>query len=394
MATSINKITVPLKLTFLIFSMVLNCMGIIILQLSEENISYGKLGLLEAFKDLPIAFISIFAVSFISRIGTKTSLISALLIVAVCSVILPFVQVFWFYKLWFAIIGACFALGKICVFNIIKNNIFDEKTLTKTMSSVEASFMVGIFVVNTGFGWLISSQYGEFWKFGFLGISLISFFTVYLFLKTEITETENKNISLLPDLTGFGKPAFTAFFGLLFFIVFTEQSFNSWLPSFYKNHLGVDSFFALQATSFLAVFSYLGRIFTAQIIRRFDLSKYFYICVSMVLLILFLIIAIQFFSNGKSAILIYIFPVIGFFLAPLYPVANSKMISSTDKEKVNVLTSVIVIFSSLGSSASSALISVLFQNQMLNYYAVFIFLAVMTVFIFGFSFFKAINQKY
>lgn len=393
MATNLRKITLQLKLTFLIFSMVLNCMGIIILQLSEENISYNKLGLLEAFKDLPIALISIFAVGFISKIGTKTSLISALLIVAVCSVILPFVQVFWFYKLWFAIIGACFALGKICVYNIIKNNIIDEKTLAKTMSSVEASFMIGIFVVNTGFGWLISSKYGEFWKFGFFGISLISFFTVYLFMKTEITETDNKRTTLLPDFKGFGKPAFIAFFGLLFFIVFTEQSFNSWLPSFYKNHLGVDSFFALQATSFLAVFSYLGRIFTAQMIRRFDLSKYFYSCVSMVLLILLSIILIQFGNDDKSAVLMFIFPVVGFFLAPLYPVANSKMISSADKEKVNVLTSVIVIFSSLGSSASSALISILFQNQMLNYYAVFIFIAVSIVFFFGISFFRLINQK-
>ncbi|KQT18630.1 MFS transporter [Chryseobacterium sp. Leaf404] len=373
--------------------MVLNCMGIIILQLSSEDVSYNKLGLLEAFKDLPIAFISLFSVSFISRTGTKISLISALLIVALCSLILPFVEVFWFYKVWFAIIGTCFALGKICVFNIIKNNITEEKTLTKTMSSVEASFMIGIFVVNTGFGWLISSDYGEFWKFGFIGIALVSFFTLYLFTKVEITETENRNASLLPDLTGFGKPAFIAFFGLLFFIVFTEQSFNSWLPSYYKNHLGVDSFFALQATSFLAVFSYLGRIFTAQLIRKFDLSNYFYLCVAMVLVILSIIIAVQFTHSGKSSVLLFIFPVIGFFLAPLYPVANSKMIASADKERINVLTSVIVIFSSLGSSASSALISILFQNKMLDFYAVFIFAAVSIVFLFGISFFKAINQK-
>lgn len=369
-------------------------MGIVILKLSEENISYHKLGLLESFKDLPIAFISIFAVGFISKIGTRISIICALSIVAVCSLILPFVQVFWFYKLWFAIIGACFALGKICVYNIIKSNIFDEKTLAKTMSSVEASFMIGTFVVNAVFGWLISSKYSESWKFGFFGISLISFFTVYLFFKTEINATTNKKVKLIPDFSGFGKPTYIAFFGLIFLILFTEQTFNSWLPAFYKNHLGVNSFFALQATSFLAVFSYFGRIFTSQIITRFNLSKYFYICVSMVLLILSVIIAIQLLNNGKSAILMYIFPVIGFFLAPLYPLANSKMIATANKEKVTVLSSVIVIFSSLGSSASSALISNLFQNQMLNYYAVFIFIASTLVFIFGFSFFKSINQNY
>ena len=392
MTSNLSKITLPLQLTFLIFSMVLNCMGVIILQLSQENISYSNLGLLEAFKDLPIAFISLFAVGFISKTGTKNSLITALLVVAVCSLILPFVKVFWFYKLWFAIMGACFALGKICVYNVIKNNIFDEKTLTKTMSSVEASFMIGIFVVNTGFGWLISSRYGEFWKFGFIGISLISLYTVYLFTKVEIADTKGNKSKLLPDLRGLGKPAFIAFFGLLFFIVFTEQSFNSWLPSFYKNHLKVDSFFALQATSFLAVFSYLGRIFTSLMIRKFDLSRYFYFCISMVLVILFVITTIQWVSD-RSAILIFIFPLIGFFLSPLYPLANSKMIAAADRDKVNVLTSVIVIFSSLGSSASSALIAILFQNDMLTYYTVFISIAVSVVFLFGISFFRLINQK-
>jgi fucose permease len=254
--------------------------------------------------------------------------------------------------------------------------------------------MIGIFVVNTVFGWLISSEYGDYWKFGFFGISLISFYTLYLFIKAEISETETKNKNLLPDLDGFGKPAFLIFFGLAFFIVFTEQTFNSWLPSFYKKHLGVNSFFALQASSFLVVFCYLGRIITAQIIRRFDLSKYFYFCVSMVLVILSVIISIQFLGEEKSTLLLFIFPVIGFFLSPLYPVVNSKMISVADKEKINVLTSIIVIFSSLGSSASSALISSLFQQDLLHFYAVYIFVAVIVVFIFGFSFFKSINQNY
>lgn len=81
MPKNITKIALPLKLTFLIFSMVLNCMGIIILQLSDENISYNKLGFLESFKDIPIAFIPLFAINFISRMGTEKSIILALFIV-------------------------------------------------------------------------------------------------------------------------------------------------------------------------------------------------------------------------------------------------------------------------------------------------------------------------
>ena len=393
MLTHQNKITLSLKLTFLIFAMVLNCMGIIILQLSDENVSYHKLGFLESFKDFPIAFISLFAVNFISRIGTKTSLIIALSIVAFCSFLLPFAEVFWFYKLWFAIIGTCFALGKICVFSIIKNNILEEKTLAKTMNSVEASYMIGSFGVNAGFGLLIASRFGEYWKFGFFGISLICIYTLYLFLTTEIHETESKNNKLLPDLKGLRKPLFFAFFGLAFFIVFTEQTFNSWLPSFYKKHLGVNSFLALQASAMLPFFSFLGRIVTSKIIKRFELSKYFYFCIYMILIILSTIILIQLFGEEKSQILLFIFPIIGFFLGPIYPIINSKMISVTEKEKINVLTSIIVIFSSLGSSASSVLLSILFQKSLFSFYALYVFVAVLILLLLGFSFFRLINQK-
>ncbi|SDR14309.1 Fucose permease [Chryseobacterium soldanellicola] len=389
------NISLPLKLTFLIFSMVLNCMGIVILQLSEAKITYDKLGFLESFKDLPIAFISLFAVNFISKIGTKKALIFALIVVGICSAILPFVEVFWFYKLWFAIIGTCFAIGKICVFGIIRNNISDEKSLAKTMNSVEASFMIGIFVVNTGFGWLISSQYSEFWKFGFLSISVLSLLTIYLFSKLPISEpekTENKGI--ISDLSEFVTPLTVSFLGVIFFIVFVEQSFNSWLPSFYKNHLKVNSFFALQASSFLALFSYVGRTITSSIIQRFSLSKYYTLCLSLIVIVLTVILGIQFLYSENSLVLLFLFPVIGLFLSPLYPVINSKMISKINKEKINLFTSLIVIFSSLGSSVSSIIMALLFGKQLLSFYPLYILLAVTVLLIISLIYFNFAEKTY
>lgn len=394
MTTKHSKISLPLKLTFLIFSMVLNCMGIVILQLSEAKITYDKLGFLESFKDLPIAFISLFAVNFISKTGTKKSLILALTIVGICSLILPFVEVFWFYKVWFAIIGACFAIGKICVFGIIRNNISDEKSLAKTMNSVEASFMIGIFVVNIGFGWVISSQFSEFWKFGFISISVLSAITIFLFSKLPVSEPENmKNENIFKEVAGIANPLLIMFLAVVFSIVFVEQSFNSWLPSFYKNHLKVNSFFALQASSFLALFSYVGRTVTANVIQRFSLSKYYVLCLSSIVAVLLIIIGIQFSGWEDSKILLFLFPVIGLFLSPLYPVINSKMIATIDKSKANVLTSLIVIFSSLGSSVSSIIMSVLFGNQLLNYYSVYILSAVILLFTISLIYFRFADKK-
>lgn len=389
MNTKPAVISLPLKLTFLIFSMVLNCMGIVILQLSQEKIGYDQLGFLESFKDLPIAFISLFAVNFISRIGTKKSLILALSIVGICSFILPFVKVFWFYKLWFAIIGTCFAIGKICVYGIIRNNIFEEKSLAKAMNSVEASFMIGIFTVNVGFGWLIASEYSDYWKFGFTFISVVSAVAIYLFSKIEINEPDkNVKTGIISNLATFGKKPIIIFFGIIFFLVFTEQSFNSWLPAFYKNHLKVNSFFAIQASSMLALFSYFGRIITANIIQRFPLFKYYVCCIIAIILMLCIIFEIQYFFSADSEILLFLFPVIGFFLSPLYPLINSKMIAKIDNEKINTFTSVIVIFSSLGSSVSSILMSLLFENQLLTYYSLYILTAVTIIFMLSLLYFK------
>ena len=394
MTVRLSKISLPLKLTFLIFSMVLNCMGLIILQLADANITYGELGFLESFKDLPIAFISLFAVSFINKTGAKKALILALAIVGICSCLLPFVEVFWFYKLWFAIIGACFAIGKICVFGIIRNNISDEKSLAKTMNSVEASFMIGIFVVNTGFGWLISSPYSEFWKFGFLLIAVLSAITIFLLSKAPISEAqplENKNI--FSELSGFTTPAVALFLGVIFCIVFVEQGFNSWLPSFYKNHLKVNSFFALQATSFLSLFSYAGRTVTANIIRRFSLPGYYITCMIFITLLLITIVGIQYFDSEDSRLILFLFPVIGLFLSPLYPVINSKMIAQVDKEKINLFTSLIVIFSSLGSSVSSIIMAVLFGKQMLNFYPLYILSCIILLFVISLVYFNLAKRK-
>ncbi|MGN7707130.1 MFS transporter [Chryseobacterium sp. D764] len=394
MIIKLSKISLPLKLTFLIFSMVLNCMGLIILQLAEEKITYGELGFLESFKDLPIAFISLFAVGFINKTGTKKALISALIIVGFCSCLLPFIEVFWFFKLWFAIIGACFAIGKICVFGIIRNNISDEKSLAKTMNSVEASFMIGIFVVNTCFGWVVSSEYSEYWKFCFLLIAFLSALTIFLLSKITISEAKPlENKSIFSELSGFVTPSIMLFLGVIFFIVFIEQGFNSWLPSFYKNHLKVNSFFALQATSFLAVFSYAGRTITANIIRRFSLPGYYLSCMAFIISLLIIIVGVQYFDSADSKIILFLFPVIGLFLSPLYPVINSKMIAQMDKEKVNLFTSLIVIFSSLGSSVSSIIMAVLFEKQLLNFYPLYILSFVILLFVTSLVFFNVSKRK-
>lgn len=392
MIQNYSRIALPLKISFLIFSMVLNCMGVIILQLSATNISYTNLGFLEAFKDLPIAIFSLFAATFINRFGSKTSLIFSLLLVAICCILLPFVGGFWFFKLWFAIIGISFSVAKISVYGILRNNILQEIPLAKVMSSVEASFMIGIFVVNIGFGWLISSAYSEYWKFGFWIISLLALANVFLLLKTEVlADAEHSQIFSFSEITGFFNRKYFLFFLIIFSIVFIEQNFNSWLPSFYKKHLNVNSFFALQASAFLALFSYIGRIVTARIIQHFSLARYFIGCSIAILLMLFLFQTLV--TNGYLQITLFIFPLIGLFLSPLYPVISSQTINHIRKAEIYLFTSLIVIFSSLGSSVGSVIMSYVFQFEYGGYYALFISGAVIVLLLLSFIYFRSYVSK-
>lgn len=387
-----SSFALPLKMSFLIFSMVLNCMGIIILQLSGSTVSYSNLGFLEAFKDLPIAIISLFAANFINRFGSKKSLMFSLATVGICCLLLPFLDVFWFFKVWFAVIGISFAVAKISIYGIIRNTISEEITLTKVMSSVEASFMIGIFVVNLGFGWLISSNYAVYWKFGFWMISLLAVLNVFILTKTKMvgnpTSAESFSFS---TIRGFFNFKTFLFFSIIFTIVFIEQNFNSWLPSFYKKHLKVDSFLALQGTAFLALFAFVGRSVTARIIHRFSLFTYFMMCV--VVIFSMLIFAQVLLATSFSEWSLFLFPLMGLFLAPLYPVISSKMITNIHRDDINVFTSLIVIFSSLGSSFGSVMMSFVFQFNYGNYYALYISLAVLLLFILSFIYFKSYVSK-
>ena len=321
-----NKITLPLILSFLIFSILLNSMGVIILQLSQ-HISYKGLGFLESFKDIPMAVVSLFCVNLIRRTGNKNALIFSLVFIILSCIALPLVDAFWFFKIWLSIVGVSFALAKISVFSIIKDNFKDEQ-LASTMSRVEASFMIGIFIVNIGFGSLLSSDYAAYWKFGFWIIAMLSIVTLILLKKTAIEQSNAEKSEFTGGLSFLRTPRILIFFCIIFLLVFVEQSFNSWLPSFYQNNLKVNSYFALQSSAFLALFSFMGRLATSRLILKIHWFKFVISCLVSIFIILGISqLLITFFYSSSRWILIILIPLTGLFLSPLYPLYNSEVLN-------------------------------------------------------------------
>jgi MFS transporter, FHS family, glucose/mannose:H+ symporter len=379
-----NKIKLPLILSFLIFSILLNSMGVIILQLSQQ-ISYKGLGFLESFKDIPMALVSLFCVNLIRKTGNKNALMFSLVFIILSCIALPLVDAFWFFKIWLSIVGVSFALAKISVFSIIKDN-FRDQHLASTMSRVEASFMIGIFIVNIGFGSLLSSSYAEYWKYGFWLIAVLSIITLIVLKRSEISEEIVEKNEFSGGIGFFRSPKIVIFFCIIFLMVFVEQSFNSWLPSFYKNNLKVNSYFALQSSAFLALFSFLGRLVTSKLILRVHWFRFVITC----LLCLFIILGtsqvlITFFYNSSKWIIIILIPITGLFLSPLYPLYNSEVLNKIASDKTHLFISVVVICSSLGSSLGSLYMALIFHEKVSNFYPLYIIMPLL--FIFGLTFF-------
>lgn len=375
--------------------MLLNCMGIMILQFSEQKISFQGLGYLEAFKDLPIAIASIFAVQYINRYGSKFALLLTTGFVALCCLIVPFIGAFWVMKIWFIVIGLGFAVGKISTFSLIRSN-FNKQRLVQVMNEVEASFMLGIFLVNMGFGWLLGSRFKEQWMFGFWLIALVAIITFILLLKTPYEEIESSGKEARPSLwatiSKLSNRKTAVFLLIMLLIVFVEQCLNSWLPAFYKGHFKVTSQFALQSSAFLALFSFLGRYLTSRLIRRFSWYRYTLFCVALLMATLLTMYLFITFLPQQSFFLVYLIPAIGLFLAPLYPVINSRMLLTYEAQNVNRLISALVVFSSLGSALGSIYISWAFHFDLMALYPVFILVPILVLSLL-IVFFRKINYS-
>lgn len=67
-------------------------------------------------------------------------------------------------------------------------------------------------------------------------------------------------------------------------------------------------------------------------------------------------------SLSDVPVVAYVFPLIGFFLAPIYPLVNSFVLSSTEKIFHSPMASLLVFFSAIGGTLGSRLVGYLFKN--------------------------------
>ncbi len=367
------KIKISLFINFFVIGILLNSVGIVILQVIEDyQVTKAAASILEAFKDLSIAAFSFLIASYIPKFGYKRSMLVALITLIIASLLMNLIGGFFMSKIMFAMIGFSFALIKVSAYStvgIITGNADEHASL---MSVLEGIFMVGVLSGYWIFGFFIESTsltwLDTYWLLGIM--SLIAF--VFLFItkldESQVIKEGFKTIHEFLDMIALVRfPLIIIFIISAFFYVLIEQSIQTWLPTFNREILFLPSSISVQIVSILAGAIAIGRITGGYFIKKFHWMPVLTTCIIGSMLIVLLVVPL---TSGYSAgeimswsqvpVAAYLLPLVGFFLGPIYPSLNSSVLSVLPKNKQSAMTGLIVIFSALGGTTGSLLTGQIF----------------------------------
>lgn len=374
------RVKLSLLLNYFVFAILLNSVGTVILQAQNNyGVSESEASVLEAFKDLSIALVSFLVASYATRIGYKRAMLIALGVVAVACLLMPQVPTFWTTKLLFAATGASFALIKVSVYATIGLITDDAGEHASFMNFLESFFMVGVLAGYFLFSAFVddTNPQSDNWLTVYYILAGIALLAFVLLLTTPLNESsvqQAANKSLADDFAAMFRLAVTpvvlVFIGCAFTYVLMEQGIMSWLPTFNSKILHLPTSLSIQMASILAASTALGRFLAGFILRR--LAWYWVLVgcliISAGLVLLALPLAAQVTANqvvtgwGDAPIAAFVFPIIGLFIAPIYPAINSVILTRLPLTQHGPMAGLIVVFSALGGTTGSIITGHVFER--------------------------------
>jgi fucose permease len=368
--TNRRRILLALFLIYFVFAILLNSVGTVILQvINTYGVDKSAASTLEAFKDLPIAVVSFVLASSMPHIGYRRAMLAALGIVACATLAMPLLPGFATAKLLFLCVGVAFALVKVSVYASVGLVSHDGKQHAGTMNLLEGFFMVGVLSAYWIFGAFIDS--GNPGSTGWLNVywllSCLCLLTFVLVLFTPFDETGAMPVAsrgpvadFIEMLRLFLRPLVCVFVLSAFLYVLVEQSVGTWLPTFNNEILKLPAAMSVQVTSIFAFCLAVGRLSAGVVMRRLNWFPVMVACVvamgATVLMALPLSQGIAHDPNvgwSTAPLAAFVFPLIGLFMAPIYPGINSVMLSSLPRHQHAPMTGLLVIFSALGGTTGS-----------------------------------------
>ena len=371
-----NTIKWAMYLNYFVFAILLNSVGIVILK-AQRNYGVDELeaSILEAFKDLPIAIVSFLVASFLPRIGYKRAMLIGLGLVYIACITMYFGNSFATAKLLFATVGVSFALIKVSVYSLIGTVTENQQEHNSLMSSIEGVFMIGIALAYFLFPAFNSETNPDAWLNVYwllAGISGVSF--AFLFLAKSENQVEVPGVNLLDDF----KQMFQLMAKLLtivfvisaFLFVMIEQGIMSWLPTFNSKVLHLPENISIMMASILAISLAVGRLAAGFLTKKINWIWILSACIIIAMLIVIFVLPkavgleVKTITSLSDIPLIgFAFPLVGLFIAPIYPLLNSVVLSALPKSLHSSMTGLIVVFSALGGTLGSRIIGYLFKNE-------------------------------
>lgn len=372
-----RRILLALFLIYFMFAILLNSVGTVILQvINNYGVDKSSASVLEGFKDLPIAIVSFLVASLLPRFGYKKAMLVALAIVACATLAMPLFPAFGTAKLLFLCVGVAFALVKVSVYTTVGLVATDRKQHAGIMNTLEGFFMIGVLSAYWIFGYFIDSDNpaSTSWLNVYWLLSLMCVLTFLLVLFTRFDESEAIPAAsrgpvqdFMDMLRLFMRPLVCVFVLTAFLYVLIEQSVGTWLPTFNNEILMLPAAMSVQVTSIFAFCLAIGRLSAGYVMRRLNWFPVMVGCVlgmgATVLLALPLsqgIVHDPDVSWASAPLAAFVFPLIGLFMAPIYPGINSVMLSSLPKHQHAPMTGLLVIFSALGGTTGSMITGFVF----------------------------------
>ena len=155
-----------------------------------------------------------------------------------------------------------------------------------------------------------------------------------------------------------------------FLYVMVEQGIMTWLPTFNEKVLALSESNSIRMASILAITLGLGRILGGQLSERFHWTLVISgaIIGAMLMVAFVLPQALDREVSEDAAmifglpVLAFIFPLVGLFIAPIYPLLNSVVLSALPKKMHSPMTGLIVLFSATGGTLGSRITAYFFER--------------------------------
>lgn len=395
-------IKLALLLVYMVFAILLNSVGTVIQQsINSLGATARMAAYLDSFKDLPVAIVSFLAAAMLPRLGYRRGMMAALAAVGAMCAAAPLAPSFWTMKLLFATVGASFAIAKVSVYSTIGLLTSDQRSHGSLTTLIEAMFQIGVFAGAWLFSAFIDNEnpqsldwFNVYWILaGLIAVIILLLAISPLDESAARSDRDNAAQDFIAMLKLVPQRLVLVFVAAAFTYVLIEQGISTWLPTFNNKVMHLPAAMSVQAASIFFGSLAVGRLLASALLRRLGWFVLLILCLAamagLVALSLPLAEGLSVDANTNwfnAPFAAFLFPLIGLFMGPIYPVVCSTLLSALPKSDHAPMMGLIVVFSALGGTTGSFITGRVFAafDGALAFYLLLVPMALLTLFLFLF----------